>query len=269
MKIFLLFASSIFLAGCQPGNTPLAGTWIYSNEVIFREGKNYTEKFKLDEDARLSSANFLYLRPDSQYTANIDSFESGRWFIRENQLILLNTERKSRELIIQKLTANELVCTPRNKRVVYGFNAYPSHFSSEIENPFSKVNNAWRLRALHKESDRELATRLQQHFRFWEKYMEWGYKEKLNELDVRNTPSLLKIYGNGFQLEYYENLLPEWKQVFYDTTDCRIAYEMLYYKMYEKAVKWSKDESKFKTLANAFVQLQSWMDEPPSRYIKR
>jgi len=154
------------------------------------------------------------------------------------------------------------------KRAVYRFSGLPNDFTATAQNPFSVENNQWRIKAKHKESDSELRARLKNHFSFWEKYFAWGLTGKIDYLDIRSTPSLLKMYGNGFQLEYYENLFPEWKNSFYDTADCRIAYEHLYYKMYEKNIKWPDTKNRFERFVAAFHQLQGWMDESPSPYVK-
>jgi len=95
-----------------------------------------------------------------------------------------------------------------------------------------------------------------------------GFKTDIDYLDVRSTPSLLKMYGNGFQLQYYENLYPEWKNLFYDTADCRISYENVYYKMYQKNINWPKTKNRFERFVSAFQQLQAWMDENMSPYVK-
>ena len=123
------------------------------------------------------------------------------------------------------------------------------------------------MKANHKESDRELTSRLKNHFRWWEKYFSWGLNNKIKVLDIRSTPSVLKLYANGFELNYYEYQFPEWRNIFYDTANCWRAYEMVYYLMYNKDISWLKTENRFESFVSAFKQLQQWMDIDPKTYL--
>jgi hypothetical protein len=220
-------------------------------------------------DYSLSPANFINLREDGSYSAYMTQFEEGKWTVKEENLILINRDKKIREYQIHRRKNDEMVLLDKMKRLIYRFNGYPNNFATLNEDPFAAQYNQWRYKAKHKESDKELAGRLKNHFQFWEKYFDWGVNKKVDYLDVRSTPTPVKLYGNGFQLYYQEELSHKWQEIFYDTADSRIAYEMLYYKMYEKDIQWPKTENKFTGFASAFKQLQGWMDEPVSKYVNR
>ena len=263
-----LFVLTCTIISCKDKNDLLQKVWLYNEDQTKEQVIENLTKYGGIKDHRLTAANFIDLQPDGTYSSYLNSFENGKWYYKEQNLILVNRKKELVELVVNKVDDKELVCTDKMKRAVYRFNGLPNDFTATAQNPFSVENNQWRIKAKHKESDSELRARLKNHFSFWEKYFAWGLTGKIDYLDIRSTPSLLKMYGNGFQLEYYENLFPEWKNSFYDTADCRIAYEHLYYKMYEKNIKWPDTKNRFERFVAAFHQLQGWMDETPSPYVK-
>lgn len=266
--LLLLWCITVFVS-CTAKKDPLVKAWIYNDSQGDKAQLENIKAYNGTMEYGLTAANFIDLQADGTYTSYLAFFDSGKWFFRNNTLILVNHNRQIIELQVNKMDDKELICTNKMKRKVYRFSATPNEFAGASENPFSTLNNQWRIKATHKESDAELRARLKNHFSFWEKYFAWGFKEDIDYLDVRSTPSLLKLYGNGFELQYYEYLYPEWKNIFYDTADCRMAYENLYYKMYEKKIQWPKTKNRFESFVSAFHQLQGWMDEKTSPYVKR
>jgi hypothetical protein len=261
-----LFLSCLLLACREKAKDPLVNAWIYNDEQTEEQRAENRSFFSGYKTPYFTSANFLDLQPDSTYTGYLNFFDHGKWYFKRNLLILVNHKKKITEFQLNKVNKEELVVTHRMTGNLYRFYGKPNDFKSDAENPFSLVNNRWRIKADHKESDVELRARLKNHFRFWQTYFNWGKEKGLSNLDI-STASLIKIYGNGVKLEYYEYLFPDWRNLFYDTTDCRTAYEMLYYKMYEKDIAWPKTENRFEFMEAAFSQMQRWMDEPTSKYV--
>ena len=264
----LLLCIATAFVSCMAKKDPLVKAWIYNDSQDKDEQLQNIYTYGGTMEYGLTAANFIDLQPDSTYTSYLSYFDEGKWYFKNNTLILVNHSRQIIELRVDKVDDKELICTNKMKKKVYRFSAAPNHFTSASQNPFSVENNRWRIKARHQESEAELRARLKNHFSFWEKYFAWGLNENIEYLDVRNTPSLLKLYGNGFELQYYEYLYPEWKNIFYDSTDCRVAYENMYYKMYEKSVKWPDSKNRFERFVSAFRQLQGWMDERMSPYVK-
>jgi hypothetical protein len=264
----VFFALACIIISCTAKQNKLAKVWLY-NEDPTDEQIVENDTYGLSAGSALTAANFIDLQPDSTYSSYLSSYENGKWYFKDNNLILVNRKKQIFELLVNKVSDKEMICTDKMKGIVYRFNGEPNRFEKPTENPFSPQYNQWRVKAKHKESEAELRARLKNHFSFWEKYFAWGLKNKIQYLDVRSTPSILKMYGNGFELEYYDNLFPEWKNSFYDTADCRMAYENLYYKMYEKNIQWPDTKNRFERFVSAFNQLQGWMDEKMSPYVKQ
>jgi hypothetical protein len=207
----------------------------------------------------MEGSDFINLQPDSTYTSYLMGYDYGRWYYKDSLLILVNHNKRPLELVVNKVDDEELVCTDKMQNILYRFFGYPNKFTSNAQNPFSLENNQWRMKASHKESDVEITARLSNHFKYWEKYFAWGEQTNINTLDYTSTPGPFKLYGNGFALEYLDKQVPQWKESFYDTTDCRKAYEKLYYLMVEKDIQWPKTTDRCKRFVSAFQQLQEWM----------
>ena len=186
---------------------------------------------------------------------------SGKWYFRENNLILVDYKKQLLELEVKKLGKAELVCLDRKRKKVYRFTGYENNFVTETQNPFSSANNQWRMKALEKENDDEITERLKNHFLFWEKYFAWARLHKVKALDVLGTPSLLEMYGNGYRLEYYSEQPESWKRNFYDSADCWKAYEKMYYMMNRHKITGAEKQNRYEGFENAFHQVVSWFDE--------
>ncbi|HEX2607318.1 MAG TPA: hypothetical protein VHK91_08065 [Flavisolibacter sp.] len=270
MKAFICCSIlTIHLFSCQAKpRDPLLKAWLYSDEATQQEIAASEALPRPVADRELTADQFLELGENGLYNAYFRKYETGKWKREDKTLILVNERKEVTEWLIVRQEAKKLVLSDKMGRRIYVFEGYPTAFQTARQNPFSIVHNKWRIPATHKETDAELRSRLKNHFSFWETYFQWGLDSKIDLLNVRSTPSLLKLYGNGFQLQYYEYLFTDWKELFYDTADCRAAYERFYYKMYEKKVKWPETENRFQRMVSAFQQLQLWMDEKSSPYAR-
>jgi hypothetical protein len=265
LHLFLSLAILLFASCKNNKEERLDKVWIYDENLSGMDlRKEGIEGAKVDYD--LTPANFISLRPDGTFSACLPDFKEGSWKQKGRDLVL-NAPADMQVLRIIKQENNTLLLVDLKKQLVHRFIGADQVIASREADPFSSQNNQWRKRATRKENDAELQARLKNHFHFWEAYFNWGLQSKMETLDVRSTPSLFKLYGNGFQLEYFEYLPEKWMNLFYDTADCRRAYEMVYYKMYEKDVNWGKTDNRFEMLASAFKQVQGWMEEPVSKYV--
>jgi hypothetical protein len=136
------------------------------------------------------------------------------------------------------------------------FESQPLVFPSAVENPFSKENNLWRIKPVAKETSIQLKDRLRNHFRFWELYFTWALNNGIQYIDVRSTPTPVKIYGNGFGLKPAEQLPAAWKNYFYDEKDCQAANEKIKNIFDNNGIAWPHTENKYKMFISAFQQLQ-------------
>jgi hypothetical protein len=265
--LLCLLVTTGSLFSCSPKKDPLVNAWIINENAIDRKTLEQGPGPGFTPDSRFNSGNFIDLQVDGTYSSYLSEYETGKWFFKDQMLILVNRKKNMLEWQVNKVDEDELVCTNKLKRTVYHFKSLPNSFLSKAENPFSIANNLWRIKPLRRETDEQLRKRMKNHFTWWKQYFAMGLQNKVEVLDIGSTPSLFKMYGNGIQLEYYDNLFPEWKNCFYDSIDCRLAYENVYYKMYKNKIKWPDTKNRFESFVSAFTQLEQWMDEKTSPYV--
>jgi len=233
---------TLCLSSCL-SKTP-ASLWFYT----------HTSGTVAKEDSLLTPASFLNLKRDGTYTSDFGSFEYGHWTKQDDELLLTNEANKTTRQHINALDVNELQLLT-NKKIVANFEAQPDRFSKKEDDPFSVENNRWRIKATHKESEEEIRNRLINHCRFWVAYFNWANENQLQTVDVRSTPTLIKIYGNGFGLKPFLELPITWRTYFYDNEDCRIANNLMYEVFQYNEISWAHTDNKYKFFISAFQQL--------------
>ena len=246
LSTILVFA--LAAAGCSLLVNPLPKLWFYTDGTGTPKGK----------DTLLSPASFLELRPDGSYTKDFGKFESGTWLKKDHQLILSSHDHATTTYPLALPAPGEMQLSMTGGFLAnFESRAIPSQ--DQQKDPFSLPNNRWRIPATHKESDAEIRSRLYNHCEFWESYFRWALDKELANVDVRSTPTLIKIYGNGFTLKPTEDLPPEWVSFFYDADDCQKASDMIKEIFRHKNIAWAQTDNKFKMFLSAFHQLQNYL----------
>ena len=242
VSIILLY----FQISCLvPSKKKIDGLWFFT----------HSSRMVQNDYAEANPASFLYLRSDNTYTRDFKKFEYGHWKRNDSVLLLTNNQKITISFPVRLVSKNELELISAEGTVL-NFEQQPAKFSSSADNPFSLGNNQWRIPAVKKESDQELKNRLKNHFRFHEAYFKWALDAKLSGIDVRSTPSLIKIYGNGFALKNFDELPASWRSYFYDEEDCQKANDMIK-DIFEKGdIAWAQTDNKYKMFISAFQQLQ-------------
>jgi len=262
-----LILTLVFLSCKSNEKSSFEKAWLYNDDLSKDEQMEDVFKYGGTPEYGFTGASFMNLQPNGKFTSYFTAFDYGNWKAQDSTLVLTNHSKGKLVLNVEKLDSRQMVCINKSNHKVYRFNGFPNSFSSEAESPFSIANNVWRVKANHKESDDEIRARLKNHFRWWEKYFAWGLHNKMQMLDIRSTASVLDMYANGFELKYYDQQFPEWKNIFYDTSNCWRAYEIVYYLMYKKDINWPKTENRFEGFVSAFKQLQQWMEIDPRTYL--
>jgi hypothetical protein len=235
----------VILAGCIFPAKPGSHVWFYT----FGTGSGTDT---------LTPVSFLELRPDGSFSQDFGSYEYGRWEQKDQQLFLTNQQHKTYIYAISNLASGEMALVIAHDRIGH-FDGKSLPSADPLEDPYSADNNQWRLPATHKENDAEIRQRLYNHCRFWEKYFAWALDKKLDIVDVRSTPTAIKIYGNGFGLKSFDDLPPRWKALFFDDEDCRKANEILTNIFQHQNIAWSNTDSKYKMFLGAFQQLEKFL----------
>jgi hypothetical protein len=241
---FLVFALTIIcLVSCKPSNP--AGLWFYTHSTGDAS----------DNIDSLTPASFIDFHEDGSYTKDFGKFEYGHWQMKDNKIILTDTSNKTADISVKYLGNKDLQLLTSNNSIA-NFEAQPDGLISHNTDPFSLEYNRWRIPAKHKESEQEIRSRLRNHCRFWEAYFSWALENKIDYIDVRSTPTPIKIYGNGFSLKDHSDLPKAWRMYFFDDEDCRIANNILYELFQFKSISWPHTDNKYKMFLGAFQQMQ-------------
>ncbi|MDE3250595.1 MAG: hypothetical protein KGO82_18180 [Bacteroidota bacterium] len=222
-----------------------SGIWFYT----------YSSGPKDNDGAGLNPANFLVLKEDGQYTMDFGKFSYGKWEYRGDQLLLTDQQNEKRALRVNYLTRKDMQIGPA-AGPLDNFERQPASTGDENENPFSLINNRWRIRASAKETDQQLKERLANHFQFWERYFSWAMRHKIDYIDVRSTPTAVKIYGNGFTLKPLKELPNRWINCFFDQDDCIRANEIISKAFTSGQIAWPHSDNRFVMFIGAFQQLE-------------
>jgi hypothetical protein len=244
ISFFLILPLFIFTA-CQFNKPNISQLWFYT----------YSSDSSIDPNT-LTPANFLELRPDKTFTSDLGKFRSGHWSQKDRQLFLNADDGDISILMINELKKNEIQLQSGHTNAA-NFDAQP--LPAIEKDPFSNANNNWRKIAVAKETDVQIRKRLRSHCGFWVAYFTWALDNELTTVDVRSTPTPIKIYGNGFTIKPYNDLPDTWKGYFYDSTDCRKANEVLEELVRTHTIAWAHTDNKYKMFISAFQQMEHFL----------
>ena len=231
-----LLALLFTLASCHINDKFSSPLWFY----------RYSSNTPSLWDSVLTRLSYLNLQPDGSYTQDFGRFDYGKWKLQDNDLYLTNQKNTTYIYHLPLIGAKELEVFLAKGKIAY-FQKQPRPSSDPEKNPFSLVNNRWRIPATHKESIEEIRQRLLNHLHFWETYFIWGDDNNTGVLDVTDVPTPLKVYGNGFGLRRFSDLPPQWKSYFFDSTDCHAADTLIKAAFKRNKIKWpdnNDDENK-------------------------
>lgn len=248
MRTSFYFLAAIFLLLTSCGSkSRLSKLWLFTH-VSAGDAKG--------QDTLLTPASFLFLNSNGTYTRDFGRFEYGTWESEDQQIFLKNQDGKSSRLAFE-LGKEEIKFRIGNGAMA-NFESRP--VLKDAGNPFSKENNLWRIPPKKKETDEQIKQRLHNHCKFWESYFTWAFEKDLQTIDVRSTPTPIKIYSNGFALKPYNDLPPTWWSYFYDSADCKKATDQMSYIFDHSNIAWGNTNNKFKMFISAFQQLGRQLD---------
>ena len=234
----------LFPACRQPAN-PAGRIWFYTHSTGAKD----------PADSGLTPASFIDLEKDGSYTSDLGRFDHGKWIYDNHEIHFISYRHSQSVLPVSYLTFNEMQAGPP-KGPFDNFEGTRNNFTAAAENPFSIENNSWRIKAAAKETNAQIKSRLFNHFKFWEMYFTWALNDHIEYIDVRSTPTPIKIYGNGFTLKPFNELSEAWKSCFFDEADCRKANETIEYLLNHNNIAWPHTDNKYKMFISAFQQLQ-------------
>lgn len=198
-------------------------------------------------------ASFMCLNPDNSYTLDFGKFQHGNWAVNGDTLILHGA--KEYYFLINSIGSSDLKLNPEPD-VTCDFENQPYSFAVDAVEPFSLKDNQWRIPATHKETLVQIRQRLINHCQFWKDYFTWALNNDIATIDVRSTPTPIKIYGNGFALKDINDLPATWQSYFYDADDCKQANAILQHLFEHNDIAWAHTDNNYKMFIGAFEQME-------------
>jgi hypothetical protein len=244
LNLRILLLGCLMIAGCFPDMATISKCWFYV----------YQNNHKAGERTGLTAASFLCLQKDGSYTRDFGVFDFGTWTYVDKKLILGSQRNQPATLGIRQLGLREMTVDLDGDEINFEGQSLPP--DKAFESPFSLDNNRWRIPAVQKEDEQAIRRRLANHCRFWEVYFTWALNTKQQYLDVRSTPTLIKIYGNGFALKSVEDEPGRWKSYFFDEEDCKKSYDIMKAVFDKHDIAFAHTDNKFKMFIGAFQQLE-------------
>jgi hypothetical protein len=242
--LICFFIVAIF-GSCLNSKPGISQLWFYT----------YSNDSSFDKN-NLTPANFLELSPDGLFSSDLGKFKSGLWSLKGRQLFLRADDGTENILFIDELKPDEMQIRTNQADAAH-FDASP--VPKKGRDPFSKANNLWRISARSRETDNQIRMRLRNHCNFWVNYFMWALDNEFTTVDVRSTPSPIKIYGNGFTIKKFRDLPESWRGYFYDSADCARGNVMLEDLVTTHTIAWAHTDNKYKMFISAFQQMEKYL----------
>lgn len=248
LRLPILILSLASLAACNRNEKFSSPLWFYQNS------EDPTQHL----DSLLTRISYLDLEPDGNYTMDLDRFDYGTWTLKGRELYLTN-HRHTTYIYQVPVNGKNTLLIKLEKNGVALFHNKPRPSADSTRNPFSLANNRWRIRATHNETIEEIRQRLLNHLHFWEEYFKWDDDNNVGIMDVRDVPTPLKIYGNGFGLKHYRDLSPKWIDCFFDTVNCHSADTLIKGAFRRNKIDWPKSDDETKLFISGIQQVQAFL----------
>lgn len=124
--------------------------------------------------------------------------------------------------------------------------------------PYLASYNQWRVKATHKETDKEIHERVRGHVEFMQLYFENALETGARSVSECNLASPFEIFNNGVSMRKFEDI-NDWKDLFFDEADAKKGYQVVKDAM-ETRFKLAKTNSAFELNADIFRKLLKVID---------
>jgi hypothetical protein len=251
LRLLIILFSLALITGptaCHPKRSFAPSLWIYHSY------DTTSNKW----DSLLSRFSYLELKADSSYTQDFGHFNFGKWRLLNNDLYLTNQNHVTYIYRLAHIRENELGFFLGKDKVAW-LQRQPKPPTENDLDPFGPDNNRWRIPATHKETVGEIRQRLLNHLHFWETYFKWGAASDIGAMQVRDIPTPLKIYGNGFGLKHYRDLSPRWKSCFFDSVDCHTADTLIKGAFRRNNIKWPDTDEQIDKFISGIQQVEGFL----------
>ncbi len=230
-----------WLAACQqqptePAKPPtvplreqLAKTWILSDLKTSQLTASGTEAARRWKVRLLQAGVLFHLFPDGQ-CAFIEGeiYHVGQWTLdeRSNKINCTYAEQDSSSTLsikIRRLGGDSLVAdlTRQEQMLSVILKTDNYGYSKPEKCPWHLVNNQWRIKPDHPETDGEIKARFINYLRHYCTLLEAMLDNNGQRVTVKNSPSCIQVYSSGIGMRNTDKIDAAWYATFYDRQDAK------------------------------------------------
>jgi hypothetical protein len=110
------------------------------------------------------------------------------------------------------------------------------------DDPYYFINNSWRIKPKHSETEEEIKERLKQCIRFYVLFFNDDIKKSSTTILFHGLPSCFNWYSGGIGLQHQDELDAKWIDCFYNKDQAMEAYNIVG-KLIAKKYQWDKNET--------------------------
>jgi hypothetical protein len=132
----------------------------------------------------------------------------------------------------------------KNNRVTFFLLRDKQVYWHEKNDPYSKINNQWRIKPSGPETDEQILARVDNHLHFWRLIVQDAIDKNSDYISFHWFASPVIVASNGSALRKYENVKDEWGADFYDSVQAQKGYQLLQ-KCFSKGLKAGETDSRF------------------------
>ncbi len=209
----------------------LHGTWSYNDEtrvLTLSDGSNYI----------------------APLTARVDSINPA--------LLNLTFENAQLAKVIPPFADNlpGYAFFKKEGRFSFSLIADEERYRSETKDPYSRLNNMWRIKPAKPETAAQIFNRIDNHLQFWKLLVQDAIDNDKGYISFHWFESPLIVASNGAALRTYEGEKEEWDENFYDSLQAKEGYALLK-KCFAKKINLGNSDSHFQ---NDIVLLNQLID---------
>jgi len=226
----------------------------------------------MNELQKFNFNRFLQLNSDHSYTSNITGqYDFGQFDDKERTKGSIVFRSHSGDVYSRRflysndgkgVLYDEITLPGGNKKVEVINNCIVRKYQySDVKmDPFSTLNNLWRLPAKETENDSLLALRIANHIDFWKSYLHTADEMEWSTLDMTNVETCFNFSSYGIQLMKAEKWLPAFRSIFFSRKEAERAYDLVTDAIYKS--QFVKDENAYRQGIGLFSQIQYYLLHP-------
>lgn len=272
--IFIFFLTSVLWIGCDPTEFSVEipeknfrGLWMVTS--VDGPVKNDAA---LPAMKKFNTGRWIQFNRDSTYTANIKGqFDYGHFaplldgkdsvelksFRGDTYHMAAQYNGKGIGKILHRINVPTMTDT---YDYIFNCSVREYDYDSPEYDPYSLVNNRWRLPAETSENDSLLVVRMVNHIDFWIAFLNTANRLELKSFNYANMNTCFEFSNFGIIMNRFNNWESTFKTLFYNRAEAERAYELTTQAIYRS--KYEKNDNAYLQGINLFKKIKYQLLHP-------